>query len=245
MADKNDKNNTDNVSQFPDEIERLKRLEQKLKAEKSKQKPPSEPVLNIPTGVKWMSVVFIGAFLITYFANTDIANTLFRYLAFLPPLYENPSQGPFYLLATMPFTHTLLHGGWFHLAINVAMLLAFGSAVEKYIGTKRLIIIFLVSSALGALTHLMLFWGDSAALIGASGGISGLFGALLRILQDHGQMKPGWRGLMPITLLWVGVSVLFALFSAAPGGGEIAWAAHVGGFLGGLVLYRPLYKLVK
>ena len=140
MADKNDKNNTDNVSQFPDEIERLKRLEQKLKAEKSKQKPPSEPVLNIPTGVKWMSVVFIGAFLITYFANTDIANTLFRYLAFLPPLYENPSQGPFYLLATMPFTHTLLHGGWFHLAINVAMLLAFGSAVEKYIGTKRLII---------------------------------------------------------------------------------------------------------
>lgn len=240
MTDKND----DNITKFPDEIERLKRLEKKLKAEKAMQKPASEPILKIPPMVKWLSVILIVSFVTTLLLPVQTANWAFQNLAFIPPLYMTPAEHPL-LILTMPFTHVLLHGGWFHLLINLGMLLAFGSAVEKYIGGKPLLAIFLLSAALGAFTHLLLFWGGEGALIGASGGISGMFGALLRILQDKGQMKPGWKGLVPITVLWVGISVLFALFSAAPGGGAIAWSAHIGGFLGGMVFYRQILKLAK
>ncbi len=219
--------------------------EERAKRQNKPEKPEHEPILNIPRMVKILCSIFIAMFLLTYFLDVETANQIFLYLAFLPNLYVDPSQGYVWQLLTMPFTHALLHGGWFHLFINLGMMLAFGSAVEKYIGGKKLLVFFLITTAIGGLTHLAFYWGSVGALIGASGGISGLFGVLLRILQDRGQMEPGWRGLMPITLLWVGVSVLFALFTTAPGGGSIAWTAHVGGFLSGLLLYTPVMRMVK
>lgn len=235
-----------NITEFPNEKERAKRQADKEKAIKQKAKANSDhqPILNIPPVVKWLTSLIILAFLAIYFMDVQTSNAVFLKLAFLPELYAAP-QGHILQLFTMPFTHAFLHGGWFHLGVNIGMMLAFGSAVEKYIGGKKLLAIFLVTSAIGALTHLAVYWGTQGALIGASGGISGLFGALLRILQARGQMAAGWRGLMPITLLWVGVSVLFAMFASAPGGGSIAWTAHVGGFLGGMILYYPITRLVK
>lgn len=233
-----------NVKEFPDKRERDIRIKQKQDAQKKATEKPHEPILKLPKTVKWLSAVLLAFFGVTLFAPTEIANTIFLNLAFQPDLYIAPN-GKHWMWLTMPFTHALLHGGWFHIGMNIGMLLAFGSAVEKYIGGKKLMAIFLVTTAVGALTHLAFYWGETGALIGASGGISGLFGALLRVMQEHGQMKPGWRAVMPITLLWIGISVLFAVFATTPGGATIAWTAHVGGFLGGLLLYTPLMKIVK
>ena len=80
-------------------------------------------------------------------------------------------------------------------------------------------------------------------MIGASGGLSGLFAGVLIHFNDEGRLSfgtPGdWKNLVPVTLLWVGISILFSfMMSGGAVGGSIAWAAHIGGFFGGLFLFR-------
>lgn len=225
-----------NIADFPDTKER-----RKVWAEKEKNSrpptPPPEPALNLPGVVKILILLLVSIHLIMQLLPEGIPNVVFFYMSFIPGMYQTPFDFLPQILIT-PLTHTLLHGSWFHLLINIGMLTAFGSAIAKFTGARRFLILFAMASVFGALTHLFFFWGSANPLIGASGGISGLFGALLRILQDRGHMQAGWRGLMPITLLWIGISVLFAMLATVPGdAGEIAWTAHIGGFLSGMVLY--------
>jgi membrane associated rhomboid family serine protease len=78
-----------------------------------------------------------------------------------------------------------------------------------------------------------------APLIGASGGISGLFGAVLMMAQQRGQMG-GWRALLPFIAIWILISLFFGYFGMPGAEGPIAWTAHVGGFIAGILIYRPL-----
>lgn len=221
------------VTAFPDAHDR-----DRLRRDKSAQeRPPKEPILNLPRLVKIMIVILTLIHLALQFLPPGTERLVYFYLAFIPGMYQTPFDFPLQVLIT-PLTHALLHGGWLHLLINIGMLVAFGSAIEKHIGAKRFLLLFVLASFFGALTHLAFLWGSASPLIGASGGISGLFGGLLRLLQDRGHMNPGWRALMPITLLWVGISILYAMVASAPGdAGEIAWTAHIGGFLSGLLLF--------
>jgi membrane associated rhomboid family serine protease len=73
-------------------------------------------------------------------------------------------------------------------------------------------------------------------VIGASGAISGVFGAVLMLMRYTGNLP----SLYPIAGIWIAINVFFGLFGGMPGAGgeQIAWAAHVGGFLYGLLAIR-------
>jgi membrane associated rhomboid family serine protease len=157
-------------------------------------------------------------------------------------------------------TYSLFHASWIHLGVNAIWLLPFGSALARRFGAVRFLLFFAVTAAAGALAHLFAYGGHHAPVIGASAAISGtMAGAMRFAFQSGGPMSfrrfgpeadlrvpaaPLSRVLrepaaMIFLLVWLGINLLFGLI-AMPGVGEgeaVAWQAHMGGFLAGLVLF--------
>lgn len=237
--------NAGNIARFPTPAERAEIERLKAAMEDARRAAPhkSEPVLNMPPVVKALSGILCLIHIGLYFAPKEIQEQAIGTLSFIPARYSGVQ--PFQWVALLgPFTHVLLHGGWLHLGINVGTLMAFGSGIEKTVGGKKLLLLFVATSLLGALMHYIIVPTDGTPLIGASGGISGLFGAVLVMAQDQGRMaQQGWRGLMPFILMWVGISLFFGLYGMPGESSAIAWTVHIGGFIAGLLLYRPIAKL--
>ena len=138
-------------------------------------------------------------------------------------------------------THAFLHGSWLHLAMNGAILLAVGHGVCRAAGAMVMLSVFFVSVGMGAVT-MGLMAETKAVLVGASGGVFGLLGMLLawraRMLARMGfSQMPVWRvilGLVAIHLL-----LIFGFESLSEGGfagGNVAWQAHLGGFVAGWLM---------
>lgn len=149
-----------------------------------------------------------------------------------------------------PFlTHSLLHGNLLHLGLNAVWLLAFGTAVTRRLGTARFLAFYAACAVVGGLTYVVLNPGSPVPMIGASGAISGLLGAVLRLVPEPSAYGRARGALMPLrdrrvlvfVLLWFAVNLVFARagLSGLPGASaeSIAWEAHVGGFLAGLLLF--------
>jgi rhomboid family protein len=146
------------------------------------------------------------------------------------------------------FSAMFLHGGWFHLVSNMWVLLIFGDNIEDRLGGIPYLIFYLLSGVAAALLQTYFLQGSNEPMIGASGAIAGVLGAYL-ILFPYARVA----SLVPIffiftiieipatvfLLFWF-VSQLFSGWLALQGGGSsgIAWWAHVGGFLFGLVFIR-------
>ena len=141
-----------------------------------------------------------------------------------------------------PVSYAFLHGGWTHLFMNGAMLMAFGAGLERWMGGRKLGAFMLLCSLISAFLHLAFNIGSDHPVIGASGAISGMFAAALVMLKETRNYSTGSRyGFMPFIILWIGVSIVFGAIGG-PNGESIAWAAHIGGFLAGFALiglFRP------
>jgi membrane associated rhomboid family serine protease len=139
-----------------------------------------------------------------------------------------------------------VHGSWMHVILNGLMLMAFGTGVEKWLGTKRMLAFFYVCSVFSALVYFIVKPYGTDPVIGASGGLSGLFAAIMVLLQKRGQFAGARYGIWPFVGLWIVISVVFGL-TGGPGGASIAWVAHIGGFLGGIALINLMikYKLTR
>jgi membrane associated rhomboid family serine protease len=160
------------------------------------------------------------------------------------------------------FTYAFLHADLLHIGLNVAWLLPFGTALARRFGAWRYTAFMLVVAAAGALTHLATHAGAMVPMIGASAAISGAMAAALRFVFQKGGPLALWRGednpdayrvpAAPLTATfrdprflmflaaWVGLNALFGLGSVPMGEGagqEIAWQAHIGGFIAGLFLF--------
>ncbi len=143
------------------------------------------------------------------------------------------------------FGHALIHGDLMHLATNMAVLWPLGDAVERRLGALRYALLFAAGTAAAALTEGALAADRMAPLIGASGAISALLGALPWLPPPAS--LPLARVLRRTLLVAV---VLFALLNLAmvlappPADSplaEVGWGAHVGGLLGGFLL-APLLR---
>ena len=95
-----------------------------------------------------------------------------------------PDQFPGGLLPLFwtPLTYGFLHGGWEHVIGNVAWLVIFGTPVARRYGATRTLVIFFISSIIGALAFAITAYASVAYLVGASGGIAGLTGAAMRFI---------------------------------------------------------------
>ena len=225
----------DRVIAMPTLAERDRMRKEKEKAERLSS-GAAEPIINMPPMTKYL----IGAILAThiivhYVLSLEQMDWVFMNLGFVPERFNETPFSP-YVLASL-FTHTLLHGGWMHVAMNLLMLAAFGSGVERWLGTKRLVVLFFASALFGVAAHYFLNAHSEFPMIGASGGLSGLFAAAI-IMLSRGQREMGGRvGILPFVLIWIGLSIAFGMLGG-PDGSIIAWAAHVGGFLGGFAVLK-------
>lgn len=214
--------------------------------DKPEVKQQSEPLINMPPITKYfLGILILIHLFVTFALNTEQYNWVVFNLGFIPARFSG--MGLFEPLALLtPFTHMFLHGGWLHLGMNAVMLLAFGSGVEKWLGGKKMCAFFLATGLCGVILHFTLNYDSVNPVIGASGGISGLFAAALVMLNKSNVGMTGRFGLWPIAILWVSISVIFGFVDTPQmgvGKGEIAWAAHVGGFIGGFAVLK-LMKII-
>ena len=147
---------------------------------------------------------------------------------------------------TTVLTYAFIHAGWMHLLTNMAFLWVFGDNVEDATGHVRFVILYVACAIAGAAAHGLLTPDSQQPLVGASGAVAGVSTAYLML---HPKVRV-WvlvLGRIPLPLpawiplgLWIGLQVVMIVQDP---GGEISWAAHVGGIVAGalliLVLRRP------
>lgn len=239
----------DNNNKDDNEDERVVSLErfrtQRHKQEEQSQSPtPVEPLLNLTPGVKWLAGLILFAFLIleavSAFIEPGFKQMAYILFGFIPAQWTSVYALDMYSLFS-PLTFNFLHGGWLHVGMNVVMLVAFGTGVEQVLGAKRLWILFFLTSITGAAAHTVFNPDSTMPIIGASAGVSGLFGVVILVMQARGMLGNGPSGLWPFIILWIGISVFFGLFSPVDGNAKIAWIAHIGGFLGGIGFMQMSY----
>lgn len=156
-------------------------------------------------------------------------------------------------LFTTLVTYQFLHGGLAHVAINAVFALAMGSPVARLLGedARGALAFFLFYLGCGVLAALgfaafHLHEADSF-LIGASGGVSGLFGAAIRLLGRHGSLAPlSDRRMLTMAGVILALNVVFGLLGYTPGAGQVtvAWEAHLAGFIAGMLLIGPLARAI-
>lgn len=140
-------------------------------------------------------------------------------------------------------SHMFLHHDFMHLLINAFMLLGFGAMVERYYGVPTFITVFVLTGAAGALFELMVSGTDSGGLLyGASGAVFGMMGATCRLMLP----RLGMQKVFAFAAVMMGVNLVIGLSPLgqmiAGGDATISWAAHLGGFLMGVLLsliFRP------
>jgi membrane associated rhomboid family serine protease len=206
--------------------------------------------------------------------TTEQTNAFLDMFAFVPARYDLHilHQFPWTIgwgAAVWTFlTYAFIHGSLMHLGFNAVWLLAFGTPVARRFGALRFLIFFLAGAAVGAAAHLAVHSGEPVPLVGASAAISSAMAAAMRFaFQRGGPLGAFGRDdeaayrvpasplsvmlreprLIVFLAIWFGVNLLFGLgVVTLPGEGDmpIAWEAHIGGFLAGLVgfaLFDPVH----
>lgn len=226
----------------------------------------SQPVFNLPRSLVVTIVLLTVVYAVdAYLLSEDMQTAVMIWFAFTPLRYIYPLtlEDPAWLWT--PVTYSLLHGNIQHIGFNALWLTAFGAPVVRRIGTLRYILFWILSAAAAAFFHAMLNWGSATLLIGASGVVSALMGAACRFAfpprggydRTYGHLYPRQsifgvfrnRTVVIFTLMWLLGNVLIAVGLPLMGGdiGEIAWDAHIGGFLFGFLLFQlfdPLPKVI-
>lgn len=226
----------DNIVKLPTLAERDRmRKEARKEAERILRK--QEPMINMPDATKYL----LGIFIVIHLALTflpALREWALLNLGFIPGEFTGKAPFTVYTLIT-PLTYMFIHGNWLHLAMNGFMMAAFGSGIERWLGAKRMVIFFVLCSLCGIALHFAVFPFSIHPVVGASGGLSGLFAAALVMLNRPYGPQDMKRRIMPFAILWIGISVVFGLLGG-PDGSSVAWVAHIGGFLGGFLVMKAM-----
>jgi membrane associated rhomboid family serine protease len=234
--------------------------------------PPRERVFNIPGVIVLMAAVMglvhaVFTFVLTP-AQTNYALVLF---AFIPVRYQFLAVEPWVTgwgAAVWTFvTYAFIHGGLNHLFFNGVWLLAFGTPVARRFGTLRFTLFFALTAAAGAAVHLVTNFGDRAPVVGASAAVSGAMAAAIRFVFQRGGPLGALRvadedayrvpaapllvalrdsRILIFLAVWFGLNLIFGLGLIPMPGVDmaVAWEAHIGGFLAGLLCF-PLFDPVR
>jgi membrane associated rhomboid family serine protease len=150
-------------------------------------------------------------------------------------------------VALTPLTATLVHSGIAHIAFNLIILLFCGRSVERVLGGTGLAILYLVGAYAAAAAQYATGPHELVPMVGASGAISAWLGAYA-LLFGRNRVKvadPRLAALLHALWLgaaWIGLQILIGLTFETTGL-RIAIAAHIGGFIAGLILAKPLLLL--
>jgi membrane associated rhomboid family serine protease len=232
-----------------------------------------EPIFNVPWAVTALVAIFglVHALRSVITDRDDIGFLL--HFAFIPARYDSAvlAQGdaPGGLAADIWtfLSYAFIHGDVTHLAVNSLWLLVFGSALALRFGSGLFFGFFAITAAAGAGAHLFTHGGSFTPMVGASAAISGAMAGVVRFMFEPGgpmgsDRLPGRLAVMvpasPLgvtlrrpqvilfLLVWFALNLIFGLGTIPIGeeGQSVAWEAHIGGFLAGLVLFG-LFDPVK
>lgn len=227
----------------------------------------SEPLFNFPTVIAVLIAAFGVVHAVRELLITPAQDIEFLLqFAFIPAryaidslLYPTLPGGVGAEIWTF-VTYAFIHGDMTHLVINIIWLLPFGTAVARRFGTGRFLAFFAATAAGGALVHLISHQGELLPMIGSSAAISGFMAAAMRFVFQAGGPLGVLRSTEPHSYLvpavplrdamqdprilaflgvWFGLNILFGLGSVSLLGvtQPVAWQAHIGGFLAGLLLF--------
>jgi membrane associated rhomboid family serine protease len=224
-------------------------------------------MFNVPTVVLAILAVLFFIEAVREWALTEEQNLdVLLYFAFIPARYDASllgqetfpgGDGP--KIWTF-LTYAFLHADFTHVFVNSIWLLPFGAAMARRFGALRFLGFFAVTAIAGSALHLVTHWGELLPMIGASAAVSGLMAGSLRfIFQAGGPLAMFRTGdeaayrvpaapllvalrdsrVVIFLVAWFGLNLLFGIGSTTFPGFEqaIAWQAHIGGFLAGLILF--------
>ena len=147
------------------------------------------------------------------------------------------------------FSYMFLHGGFFHFAGNMLSLYIFGDNVEDHFGSARFLGFYVLCGLISGMFHFMVDPVSRMPTIGASGAIAGVMGAYFllypraKILTVIPIIFIPWFLEIP-AFVFLGLWFLLQFLNAAgQGAGSIAWWAHIGGFIAGLIFVKINQKL--
>lgn len=202
----------------------------------------SYPVVN--TAIIALNVIL---FIIELTQGEGLNRFIYTY-GLVPAKYTIPAISAYFTLGQQMLSFLsfmFLHGGFFHLLGNMWSLYIFGDNVEDRLGPFRYLLFYLLCGFASGLSHLLINYHSQVPTIGASGAIAGVMGAYM-ILYPKSRILT----LIPIffffqfveipAVFFLGIWLLFQILSAAStaGQGGIAWWAHIGGFIFGIIFLK-------
>lgn len=224
----------------------------------------SEPVLTLPPALS-AYILLLAVMHLRVLLPAELENWTIDVFGFIPKRYDSTLlaitfPGGAGAKVWTFFTYSLLHANLSHLGLNVLWLLPFGSALARRFGTFRFFLFMAVTAAVGALAHLVTHAHAVAPMIGASASVSGTMAAAIRFAFVYGSFLSFSRGdadvaarvpalslmlalrnprILGFLGIWFGINIIFGvgLIAIGVGGASVAWQAHIGGFLAGLVLF--------
>ena len=162
-----------------------------------------------------------------------------------------PPGIPYPIWSTL-FTSMFLHGGWAHLGGNMLFLWVFGDNIEHRIGHLRFFVFYLATGVAAALAHIYFSPNSIVPTVGASGAISGVLGGYLLMFPRNRVYVLTWGGVATLPAVFMlGLWIVMQLINGAGSiattpetgeGGGVAYLAHIGGFIAGMIL-APLLGL--
>jgi membrane associated rhomboid family serine protease len=225
-----------------------------------------EPILTLPGALTAYVVLLAVIHVVRLLLPFDIDNVVVEMFGFIPKRYDSTLldvtfPGGVGAEVWTFVSYSLLHASFTHIVFNVLWLLPFGSALARRFGAARFFLFMAVTAAAGALAHLVSHEHAVVPMIGASASVSGAMAAAIRFAFAQGSFLSFGRGdadaaarvpalslfnalrnrrVLGFLAVWFGVNIIFGVGSIAIGGTEgvsIAWQAHIGGFLAGLMLF--------
>jgi membrane associated rhomboid family serine protease len=159
-----------------------------------------------------------------------------------------PPEIPYPFWATL-LTSMFLHGGWAHLGGNMLFLWIFGDNIEHRLGHLRFVLFYLTCGLAASFAHIVFNSGSVVPAVGASGAISGVLGGYLLMFPRNRVYVLTWGGVVAVPAvfmlgLWIVAQFVNGVGSiaATEATGGVAYMAHIGGFIAGLVL-APVFGM--
>jgi len=158
------------------------------------------------------------------FIVTTVSDSAFFNLGLIPDLL---SQKPWTLLTAM-----FVHSNFWHFFFNMVALFFFGGTLMQLVGRNRFLLAYFAGGIVGNVLFLLLNMSSAVILVGASGAVYAIAGALVVMIPN---MRIALWGILPMPL-WIFVIVFLGLLSLPPFvDSDIAWQAHLGGLAAGLI----------
>jgi membrane associated rhomboid family serine protease len=194
------------------------------------------------TATNVLAAITAAAFLIILLSGAGATASL--QLGFIPLRVGIDVPGAWLPVWVTPLTATLVHAGWLHLVMNLILLVWCGKEVERILGPAGVVVLYLVGAFAAAAGQYALEPAAAYPMVGASGAISALVGAFALSFSRPKQIVRNFRLNRAINTIWILVAWIILQWMTAylmgMQGVALATGAHVGGFIAGVILQKPL-----